>query len=126
MYKKDAVILDFFAGSGTTGHAVLDLNQDGGCRTFLLCQINEKTDDCPRGIPYDVTTKRLKRIMTGTCYDGTKNKSWLKDGHPYMENLDVYEIGRITNHRTVGGTYPIEYIDETLYGKEKFKTLRED
>lgn len=91
----------------------------------MLCQINEKTDDCPRGIPYDVTTKRLKRIMTGTCYDGTKNKSWLKDGHPYMENLDVYEIGRITNHRTVGGTYPIEYIDETLYGKEKFKTLRE-
>lgn len=123
--KKDAVILDFFAGSGTTGHAVLDLNQDGGHRTFLLCQIDEKTDDCPNGIPYDVTTKRLKRIMTGTCYDGTKNKSWLKDGHPYMENLDVYEIERVTNHRTIDGTYPIDTIDETLYGKEKFKTLRE-
>ena len=81
--NKDATILDFFAGSGTTGHAVLDLNrQDGGNRTFILCQLNEKTDINPNGIAYDVTAKRLKRIMTGECYDGTKDFPWIKDNKP--------------------------------------------
>ncbi|MCC6323509.1 site-specific DNA-methyltransferase [Candidatus Nomurabacteria bacterium] len=41
--NKDAVILDFFAGSGTTGHAVLDLNKlDSGNRKFILCTYNEE------------------------------------------------------------------------------------
>lgn len=40
--NKDAVVLDFFAGSGSTGHAVLDLNsEDGGTRRFVLCTNNE-------------------------------------------------------------------------------------
>lgn len=40
--NKNAVILDFFAGSGTTGHAVLALNrEDGGNRQFILCTNNE-------------------------------------------------------------------------------------
>lgn len=40
--NKDAIVLDFFAGSGSTGHAVLDLNkQDGGNRSFILCTNNE-------------------------------------------------------------------------------------
>lgn len=40
--KKDAIIVDFFAGSGTTGHAVLELNkEDGGNRQFILCTNNE-------------------------------------------------------------------------------------
>ena len=39
---KDAVIFDFFAGSGTTGHAVLELNKEDGChRQFILCTNNE-------------------------------------------------------------------------------------
>ena len=122
---KDVTVLDFFAGSGTTGHAVLDLNMDGGHRTFILCQMDEKTQESPNGIPYDVTLKRLKRVMTGECYDGSKNKSWLIGNKPYEENLDVYEIERIPNHKTADGVCPFDEIDETLYGKEKFKTLRE-
>lgn len=40
--NKDAIILDFFAGSGSTGHAVLDLNlDDEGSRRFILCTNNE-------------------------------------------------------------------------------------
>lgn len=40
------VILDFFAGSGTTGHAVMDLNaEDGGNRKYILIQLDEPTDD---------------------------------------------------------------------------------
>lgn len=123
---KDSLILDFFAGSGTTGHAVLDLNKsDGGNRTFILCQINEKTEENPKGIAYDVTSKRLKRIMTGECYDGTKDFPWLKDNQPYGGNLDVYEIESVANFENTPGKSPFDVIDETLYGKEKFKTVKE-
>lgn len=123
--KKDAIILDFFAGSGTTGHSVLELNKDGGERSFILCQMNEKTDTTPNGIAHDVTSKRMKRIMTGECYDGSKDFPWLKDSEPYGGNLDVYEIERVQNHLTADGHTPFEAIDETLYGKEKFETLKE-
>lgn len=39
--KKESIVLDFFAGSGTTGHALLELNKDGGTRTVILCSNNE-------------------------------------------------------------------------------------
>lgn len=136
--KKDSIVLDFFAGSGGLAHAVLDLNRseakegdllDGakpeGNRTFILVQLNEKTDTTPNGIAYDVTSKRLKRIMTGECYDGTKNFEWLKKNKPYGGNLDVYEMDSIANFETTQGKTPFDVIDETLYGKEKFKSLQE-
>lgn len=124
--NPDSLILDFFAGSGTTGHAVLDLNkQDGGNRSFILCQLNEKTETTPNGIAYDVTSKRLKRIMTGECYDGTKDFKWLEKNEPYGGNLDVYEIGEVSNFEWTEGKTPFDVIDETLYGKEKFATVRE-
>lgn len=123
---EDAIILDFFAGSGTTGHAVLDLNkQDGGNRTFILCQLNEKTETTPNGIAYDVTSKRLKRVMTGECYDGTKDFKWIEKNEAYGGNLDVYEIENVANFESTEGKTPFEVIDETLYGKEKFSTVKE-
>ena len=91
--NNNDIILDFFAGSGTTGHAVLELNKkDGGNRQFILCTNNEITEINPNGIAYDVTSKRLKRIMTGECYDGTKPTEWLKNNEPYGDNLEVLEI----------------------------------
>ena len=57
---NNSLILDFFAGSGTTGHAVLELNQeDGGDRQFILCTNNENN------ICEEVTYERLKRVMEG-------------------------------------------------------------
>lgn len=54
---SDDIILDFFGGSGTTGHAVLDLNlEDGGCRKFILC---EQMD-----YAYTVTFDRVKRVAS--------------------------------------------------------------
>lgn len=63
--KKDSIILDFFAGSGTTGHAVLELNkQDGGNRKFILCTNNEN------GICENVTYPRLQKVIEGYQKNG--------------------------------------------------------
>lgn len=44
--KKDMIILDFFSGSATTAHAVMQLNaEDGGNRKFIMVQLPEKTDE---------------------------------------------------------------------------------
>lgn len=63
---KDSVILDSFAGSGTTGHAVLDLNkEDGGNRKFILVEM-EGT------IAEEITAERLKRVIKGYSHNGNK------------------------------------------------------
>ena len=55
-----AIILDFFAGSGTTGQAVLELNKnDGGQRQFILCTNNENE------IAEEVTYPRIKKVIKG-------------------------------------------------------------
>ena len=124
--SKESIILDFFAGSGTTGHATLDLNaKDGGNRQFILCQLNEKTDTTPNGIAYDVTSKRLKRIMTGECYDGSRDFKWAEENQPYGGNVDVYEIEKVMNTNASEGKTPFDVIDETLYGQKRFNTLKE-
>lgn len=122
---ENALVLDFFAGSGTTGQAVKELNAISGNRTFILCTNNEITDKTPNGIAYDVTSKRLKRTMTGECYDGTKDFKWNESNTPLGGSLDVYEISEVANFESVPGQTAFDVIDETLYGKDKFKTLKE-
>ena len=64
--NKDALVLDFFAGSGTTGQAVLELNKaDGGKRRFILCTNNENR------ICEDITYPRIKTVITGKRKDGS-------------------------------------------------------
>jgi len=61
--KANPFVLDCFAGSGTTGHAVMKLNaEDGGRRTFILVTNNEN------GICEKVTYERLKRVMAKEKY----------------------------------------------------------
>jgi DNA modification methylase len=56
---KDALVLDSFSGSGTTGHSVLRLNHtDGGSRRFILVEMDEK-------IARDITAERVRRVANG-------------------------------------------------------------
>ena len=60
-FNKNTIILDFFAGSGTTGQAVTELNaEDGGSRKFILATNNENN------IAEEVTYERMKRVSSGT------------------------------------------------------------
>lgn len=58
--RPNAIVLDFFAGSGTTGHATLALNKkDGGKRSFILCTNNENN------IAVDVCLPRIAKVIKG-------------------------------------------------------------
>ena len=66
--KKDATFLDFFAGSGTTGHAVMALNKnDSGNRKFILCTNNENK------IAEDICYPRIKKVINGYKNQKTEN-----------------------------------------------------
>ena len=78
-FNKDIVVMDFFAGSGTTGQAVLELNElDGGNRRFILATNNENN------IMTEVCYPRLKTIITGEREDGTKYSDGLKANLRYF------------------------------------------
>lgn len=72
--SKSAVILDAYAGSGTTAHAVLEMNaEDGGNRRFILI---ESGDPTAKGkvnrerYTTDITAERVRRVITGKWTDG--------------------------------------------------------
>ena len=78
--NQSSTILDFFAGSGTTGHAVLKLNaEDGGHRKFILCTNNENN------ICREITYQRLKTVITGTRKDGSKYSDGLLGSLKYFK-----------------------------------------
>jgi adenine-specific DNA-methyltransferase len=69
--KKDSIILDSFAGSGTTMHAVMDLNkEDGGKRSCIMVQMTEASAAEPKkNVCKDVTRERVKRAIEKFHYD---------------------------------------------------------
>jgi len=80
--KKD-LILDSFAGSGTTAHAVLSLNkEDGGNRKFILVELE-------KNIAKKITAERVKRVSRGYSYKTGKGKvvkiPGLGGGFEYVE-----------------------------------------
>lgn len=92
--KKDAVILDFFAGSGTTGHAVALLNEkDGGNRQFILCTNNEN------GIAREVCYSRIKAVTQ-------KNKQ-LPDITGINLNLKYLTTDFVSAESTDAGKYEL-------------------
>ena len=88
---KDSIILDFFAGSGSTLHAVMQLNaEDGGKRTCILCTNNEN------GICENVTYERNKRVINGY----TKPKGEAVEGL-HDNNLRYYRTAFVGRSRSV-------------------------
>lgn len=86
--NKNSVILDFFAGSGTTAQAVLELNkEDGGNRKFILCTNNEN------GICENVTYPRIKTVITGKRIDNSKYSDGLKGSLRYFKTDFVKNEG---------------------------------
>lgn len=90
MSSKNAVILDFFAGSGTTAQAVLAQNKkDNGNRRFILCTNNENNICC------EVTYERVKRVI---------------DKEDYAASLKYYKVDYVP----ISDRMYYEYADELL------------
>lgn len=108
--NKNATVLDFFAGSGTTGQAVMELNkQDGGKRKFILCTNNEN------GICENVTYQRIKTVITGKRQDG----SIYSEGIP--ANLKYYKTDFVSKNEEELSDALLEHIIEMIqleYGVE--------
>ena len=85
--KKDSIILDFFAGSGTTAQAVLELNEeDKGNRKFILCTNNENK------ICEDITYQRIKTVITGKRKDESKYSEGIKANLKYYKCTYIPKI----------------------------------
>lgn len=82
--QKDSLILDFFSGSGTTGHAVLALNQeDGGSRQFILATNNEDNNRNGLKIATDICYPRIKKAIQG-YHRGSKKIKGLGGNLKYL------------------------------------------
>jgi adenine-specific DNA-methyltransferase len=97
MQNHDGTVLDFFAGSGTTGQAVMELNQeDGGNRKFILCTNNEGE------ICENITYPRIRTVISGIREDGSN----YSDG--ICANLKYYHTDFVSKDE--------EYLSDALLG----------
>ena len=90
---RDAIVLDSFAGSGTTAQAVMEANEkDGGSRRFILVEMEDYADL--------LTAERIRRVINGYDYSGTlrtellrQKVSWstLKNAWKLYESIDKIE-----------------------------------
>ncbi|MDQ1184187.1 site-specific DNA-methyltransferase [Agrobacterium larrymoorei] len=101
--STDATVLDSFAGSGTTAHAVLKANKlDGGSRRFILVEMEDYSDT--------LTAERVRRVINGYAFKGTQKTELLRerinwrtlekpnaltDKVQAIENLHGHEFDRI-------------------------------
>jgi adenine-specific DNA-methyltransferase len=103
------IILDSFAGSGTTAHAVLNLNkQDGGNRKFILIEMEEYAET--------ITAERVKRVMNGYAdKEGTGGR------------FDYYTLGEalFTENGTLNESVAIEKIRKYIFYTETQSALQE-
>ena len=102
---NDALVLDSFAGSGTTAHAVLKMNkEDGGNRKFILIEMMDYADT--------VTAERVKRVISGYG-EGNKAVEGTVGGFGYYELGDPLMIGENLNE-----SLPLEKIREYVWYME--------
>lgn len=133
--NKKAIILDFFAGSGSTGDAVLQMNAEepGSARSFILCTNNEN------GICKDITYERIKRKIDKNTYVASL-KYYRVDYVPIREKL-YYEYAdgllahirelvelengiNFTGNAEVGIVLTEEELDQFIANKEAFSKCK--
>lgn len=113
---NNSTILDFFAGSGTTLHATMQLNaEDGGKRTCILCTNNEN------GICENVTYERNKRVIEGYTKPNGEYVEGLKDNNLRYYRTDFVGRSRSTKNmrRLVLLSTDMLCIKENLYAEKK-------
>ena len=111
--NNDSVVLDSFAGSGTTAHAVLNLNKlDGGNRKFILIEMEDYSET--------ITAERVKRVINGYAdVEGTGG------------SFDYYELGQplFDENGNLNDQVPLNRIREYVWYSETrsaFNPLTED
>jgi len=89
--EKNALVIDFFAGSGTTGHAVMLMNQaDKGNRRFILVSSTEATTDQPdKNVCKDVCATRLRRVIQGYTSSKTGAVAGIPGSFAYLRTKHV-------------------------------------
>ena len=107
--NNKSIILDFFAGSGTTGHAVIELNhEDGGKRKFILCTNNEN------GIAENVCYKRIEKVIRGYKYTSRKKEIEVEK---LPSNLKYYKtefIPKLSEDEEILSSKLLDYIKEMV------------
>ncbi len=106
---KNSIVLDSFAGSGTTAHAVLNLNkQDNGNRKFILIEMEDYADT--------ITAERVKRVIKG--YGETEG---------IEGSFDFYELGQpiFTGDGMLNESVPVEKIRQYVFYTETKTPLTE-
>lgn len=110
--KKDALVLDSFAGSGTTAHAVLKMNAaDGGNRRFILVEMMDYAES--------ITAERAKRVIQGY---GPDDKAVDGTGGAF----GYYELGpALMNGDVLNEALPVDRIREYVWFSETKRPLPE-
>lgn len=113
--SKDAIILDSFAGSGTTGHAVLAQNrEDGGNRQFILVELESQ-------IAQEITAVRLQRVIEG--YASKKEGSLQRLFGSDKETFAYYHVGETFLERQ---EIPFHEMAQYLFFKETGSPVETD
>jgi len=110
--NKESVILDFFAGSGTTGQSILELNKDGLRRNFILCTNNEN------GICEDITYQRIKKVSEGYKNSKGEKVEGLGSNLKYLKT-DFVKLEKSVDslkHKIVEGSTEILCLKEGSFG----------
>ena len=110
---ENSIILDSFAGSGTTAHAVLNMNQkDGGNRKFILIEMCDYAES--------ITAERVKRVIQGY---GSGKKAVKGTGG----NFSYYELGeKLLDGEYLNEAVPVSEIRQYVYFTETKERLKEN